>query len=109
MRQEYHKLVRDRIPGIIAQDGHAYAIETLAETEYRQALVAKLLEEAQELGAAFTAEAFVTELADVLEVIDALLKTKGIDRETVLAVQKERRQQRGSFEQRIKLLWVEYD
>ena len=109
MRKEYHKLVRDRIPAIIAEEGHSYAIETLSETEYPQALVTKLLEEAQELAAVATSGDFVTELADVFEVIDAILTTTGIDREAVLAVQEERRNQRGGFEQRIKLLWVEHD
>ena len=45
----YNKLVRDRIPEIIAAEGRQYATETMADTEYRQALLVKLVEEAQEV------------------------------------------------------------
>jgi predicted house-cleaning noncanonical NTP pyrophosphatase (MazG superfamily) len=46
-----HKLVRDRIPETIQQDGRECATEMMSEAEYRQALLQKLLEEAQEAAA----------------------------------------------------------
>jgi predicted house-cleaning noncanonical NTP pyrophosphatase (MazG superfamily) len=49
----------------------------------------------------------IDELADLYEVIDAILAACEISREEVLERQRERRQQRGGFERRLKLLWTE--
>lgn len=38
-RKTYNKLVRDRIPEIIAADGRQCATEIINEGEYRQALL----------------------------------------------------------------------
>lgn len=105
MRIEYHKLVRDRIPEIIEQDGRKCATETMSEDEYRQALREKLVEEAQE-AAESTPDGIVTELADLYEIIDALMATYDIDREAVLAEQSQRRITRGGFEKQLRLLWT---
>ncbi|MCI0711669.1 MAG: nucleoside triphosphate pyrophosphohydrolase [Chloroflexi bacterium] len=66
-RREYNKLVRDNIPEIIAANG--------------QALRQKLVEEAQEVLQAKPDE-LVNELADVYEVLDALIAAYDLD-ETV--------------------------
>jgi len=47
------------------------------------------------------------ELADLYEVIDAILTTKGIQKAQAIAKQTQKRLERGGFEKRIKLLWVE--
>ena len=52
MRKEYDKLVRDRIPEIIRQDGRQCGVEVMPEDEYVQALKDKLVEEAKEAAAA---------------------------------------------------------
>lgn len=98
-----NKLVRDRIPEVIRQSGRECGVEVMEEEEFRQALRAKLVEEAQE--AAATDADLVTELADLCEVIDALMAVYGIDRETVLKEQQQRQIERGGFSRRIKLLW----
>lgn len=105
-RIEYNKLIRDRIPDIIEAEGKCYHVETMTETEYRQALLTKLSEEAQEASTA-SAEKLVTELADLYEVIDAVMAAYGIEPSTVLNEQTERRNKRGGFERRFKLLWIE--
>jgi predicted house-cleaning noncanonical NTP pyrophosphatase (MazG superfamily) len=105
-RIEYNKLIRDRIPTIIEAEGKSYRIETMPEDECRQALLTKLIEEVQEVVHA-APDRLVTELADLYEVIDAVLATYGIEREKVRQVQAQRRSARGGFEQRLRLLWVE--
>jgi predicted house-cleaning noncanonical NTP pyrophosphatase (MazG superfamily) len=105
-RVHYNKLVRDRIPELIERDGRSSRIQTLTEAEFRTALLDKLLEEAREAREA-TAEQLPTELADVLEVIDAIVSTFGIQRATLLALQEQRRNERGGFNRRIKLCWTE--
>lgn len=106
MRREYNKLVRDRIPELIQKSGYDYDMTTLSEAEYRQALRDKLLEEAQEVAEASDRE-LVHELADLLEVVAALMESYGIEDERVLLEQDHKRAEKGGFEHKIKLLWTE--
>jgi predicted house-cleaning noncanonical NTP pyrophosphatase (MazG superfamily) len=106
MRRDYNKLVRDRIPEIIRSGGKQCGIETMPEAEYRQALLAKLAEEAQETCGAAPDE-LPTELADLQEVIISVLAAWHISPEKVQQIQDQRRAERGGFEQRLKLLWTE--
>jgi predicted house-cleaning noncanonical NTP pyrophosphatase (MazG superfamily) len=104
VRREYNKLVRDRIPEIIQREGRASETEVLETEPYRAALRAKLVEEAEEAAAADENQ-LVTEIADLYEVIDALLMEYGIDRDAVLVAQQERRRARGGFAGRLLLRW----
>jgi predicted house-cleaning noncanonical NTP pyrophosphatase (MazG superfamily) len=106
MRTNYNKLVRDRIPDIIRAEGRDCGVETLSPQDYLAALRAKIVEEAQELAQAPQAE-LISELADIQEVLDALMTAYGIERSEVDAVQARRRAERGGFAQRIRLLWTE--
>jgi predicted house-cleaning noncanonical NTP pyrophosphatase (MazG superfamily) len=106
MRKEYHKLVRDKIPEIIQQSGLKCETLTLSESEYREALRQKVIEEAQEIAVA-DEENLITELADIYEVIDGIVETYGINRELIIAEQIRRRNERGGFQKRVKLLWTE--
>lgn len=106
----YNKLIRDRIPEIIAASGKQAQISTLDERAYRDALLAKLDEETQEVKEAVTEGETANirkELADVYEVIDALLALTGITYEQLLAEQTHRRETRGGFERRLWLISVE--
>ncbi len=106
MRKEYHKLVRDRLPEIIKKNGINCEFITMKEPEYYQALRQKLLEESQEAAAA-SPEDLVTELADIYEVIDTIMEIYGISHQRVISAQRQRRQERGGFQNKIKLLWTE--
>jgi predicted house-cleaning noncanonical NTP pyrophosphatase (MazG superfamily) len=103
----YNKLIRDRIPEIIHESGKQAQVEVMSETEYRKALLEKLVEEAQEATLASTKDDLITELADLYEVIEALFTVWNIQREEVLRIQKERHLQRGGFDGQLKLLWTE--
>ncbi|MFC2046506.1 nucleotide pyrophosphohydrolase [Chloroflexota bacterium] len=106
MRIEYNKLIRDRIPEIIQADGRTCGTETLSEGEYRKVLFQKLVEEAQE-AAESSSDGLVTELADVLEIVDAIMTAYSIHHQSVLTEQEQRRTQRGGFDKRLRLLWTE--
>ncbi len=106
MRQEHNKLVRDRIPQIIRQAGNQCEVVTMSEAEFNKGLREKLLEEAGEAAAA-SPENLVSELADLQEVIDALLTVYGIERKAVLIEQRRKRRERGGFEKRLRLLWTD--
>lgn len=106
MRIEYNKLIRDRIPDIIASDGKTYAIEVMSVQEYQQALLTKLVEEAQEAAAA-QPDKLMIEIADLMEVIQATMQAFEISPEKVRDIQKDRKANRGGFDKRLKLLWVD--
>ncbi|NJK38729.1 MAG: nucleoside triphosphate pyrophosphohydrolase [Oscillatoriales cyanobacterium RM2_1_1] len=106
MRQQHNKLVRDRIPDLIRNAGHDFDVAVLSEAEYRQALRHKLLEEAQEAIDA-TVDQLAGELADLLDVVDALLESYEISPEVVLLARDQKRAERGGFSQKVKLLWTE--
>ena len=105
MRIHYKKLVRNRIPDIIRAEGRGCGVETLSPQDYLAALRAKVVEEAQELAQAPQDE-LITELADMHEILDALMAAYGIERSDVDRVQAQRHEERGGFEKRINLLWV---
>ncbi len=65
---KYEKLVRDNVPHILDKKGVAYEKRIANKEEYKFELIKKLNEEVQE----FSSEGSSEELADVLEVIDAL-------------------------------------
>jgi predicted house-cleaning noncanonical NTP pyrophosphatase (MazG superfamily) len=48
VHQEHNKLIRDRIPEIIRQAGRECEVQIMSQSEYHQALLDKLIEEAQE-------------------------------------------------------------
>ncbi len=106
MRTWHDKLVRDRIPQIIASDGAHFALEIYNEESYRAALLAKLDEEAREAASA-PPQDLIKELADLFEVIDAALEAHAISRSAVLAAQARRRAERGGFTRRLRLMWTE--
>lgn len=106
MRTNHNKLVRDRIPEIIQAAGGRCEITTLTGSDYQQALRQKLIEEAQEAATA-DPPALISELADLLEVVDAVMTAYHISRDDVLAQQQHRRQERGGFEKCLWLLWSE--
>ena len=78
----------------------------LDDAGYRQALLAKLVEEAREARHA-TADDLPGELADVLEVLRALTITAGISWPQLLALAEDKRSRRGGFGRRIFLESVE--
>ena len=106
MRQEYNKLVRDRIPEILHKSGIECQTVTLSEIEYQQALRNKLIEEAQEAATANKAD-LVIEIADLLEVVDALLRSYKISYQKVRLEQDKKRAIKGDFDNKIMLLWTE--
>ena len=69
----YDKLVRDRIPEIIQADGKRCVVETLSDEGYLSLLDRKLDEELAEYQESKSLE----ELADLLEVIRAVVRARG--------------------------------
>ena len=101
----YHKLVRDRIPEIIESDGKICVCETLSDEDYISLLDQKLDEELAEYQESKSLE----ELADLLEVIQAVVKARGWTVEELEQVRAEKATKRGGFEKKILLKEVQED
>ena len=98
------KLVRDRIPEIIRDNGETCCIRTLSEEEYLSALDEKLIEELNEFvqGDGTTSHE-IEELADLMEVIYAAAEVRGVSPSSLNRMRKEKAKKRGRFTQRIAL------
>lgn len=95
----YNKLVRDKIPEIIESSGKTCNIETLTEEKYIAMLDAKLNEELAEYQESKSLE----ELADLLEVMGAVVKARGYTWDELTKIRKRKHEERGGFEKRILL------
>jgi predicted house-cleaning noncanonical NTP pyrophosphatase (MazG superfamily) len=103
MEKHYYKRVRDRIPEIIKNSGNQCETTILSDQEYQKALRQKLIEEATEVATA-SPEKLVQELADLYEVIDALIAVTKIDKAAILSQQRKRQEERGGFSAKIQLI-----
>lgn len=101
--KEYHKLIRDRIPEIIAANGQTAEIRVLSDKEYATALERKLTEEVAE----FLESKEPLELADVLEVAQALAERQGVSFDELLKLKAEKRRRNGAFQKKLFLESVE--
>lgn len=101
--KEYNKLVRDKIPEIIEASGKSCSIHYLEQEEYVVALEQKLNEEVAE----YQSDKNLEELADILEVLQALCVAKGHSLEDLEQLRKEKAIERGGFDNRIFLEYVE--
>jgi predicted house-cleaning noncanonical NTP pyrophosphatase (MazG superfamily) len=103
MTKVYNKLVRDKIPAIIAADGKKLKSRILNDEEHLQALIKKLSEELKEFEEALSVE----ELADLQEIIHAIADAIGTNKQELEKVREEKAEKRGGFNQKIFLESVE--
>lgn len=106
MKYVYNKLVRDKIPEEINKKGDRKAnYRILDDNEYLKELDKKLFEEAHE----FVEEHSVEELADLMEVIGAIMKVNNISLDDVEEARNIKNGKKGKFENKIYLIDVEQD
>ena len=94
---KYSKLVRDKIPEYIRKKGGVPVTHSADNAEYWEKLKEKLLEEIEE----FKKDENVEELADILEVLDAIADYKGFGRTEIERIKKEKAKERGVFKKKI--------
>ncbi|QGS68066.1 phosphoribosyl-ATP pyrophosphohydrolase [Oceanobacillus sp. 143] len=94
----YNKLVRDRIPEIIEDSGKDCKTETLNQDRYILELKKKLFEEVEEYQHAATKEDALEEIADLLEIINTLVKdVHGSSMEKVEEIRSLKAEKHGSY------------
>lgn len=91
------KLVRDKIPAIMRQKGGRPRTRQARRAEYGQLLKAKLREEVEE----FLTSDDMAEVADILEVLEAICAHKGFDESQIVAFKTAKARERGGFKKRI--------
>ena len=99
----YNKLVRDKIPEIIEDDGRSCKTRILSNDEYIAALEAKLNEEVVK----YQTDKNLEEMADVLEVLQAICLARGYTLEELEELRAKKADKRGGFAKRIFLETVE--
>lgn len=95
----YNKLVRDKIPGIIAADGKQVEVEYVVATHIQALLEDKMIEEFNE----YLADKNLEELADMLEVIFGMAHQLGYTEEALLAERQRKLEERGGFKEGVLL------
>ena len=105
----YQKIVRDKTVERHNAAGIKTQYKMLGGKELCQALLLKLLEESNEVCVANNREELVSELADVLEVIDGLCKANSINLEEVMQRKQQKHNERGGFETGLYVERIETD
>ena len=93
----YNKLVRDIIPEIMTQNGAKPVIRILSDEEYLKELNKKLQEELNE----YLQDGNVEELADLEEVLLAILKVKNVSKTDFDNIRMMKVEKRGAFDKKI--------
>ncbi len=93
----YNKLVRDKIPEIIVQKGGKPVVRVANEETYWQKLKEKLQEEVDE----FMKDENMEEIADITEVLDAIVDYKKFNPVEVQQIKDKKAEERGRFNDRI--------
>lgn len=106
-RFEFNKLIRNKLPERMIQEGIKVNAKVLNKEEYIFRLKDKLIEEAQEVKDADSIEQLIVELADVLEVFSALAKAFEISMEKVKKAKVEKQKVNGTFDSKSFINYIE--
>lgn len=99
---KYDKLIRDRIPEIMTNAGKTFVVKEMNDEEYLLKLKEKLIEEAKEVNVANEDE-IIGELADVMEIVNAIENAYSIDHDAVIDKQHRKAETNGKFEKKLLL------
>ena len=91
--KKYNKVVRDKIPEIIAESGKKSNIKQLDDTSFLAELEKKLIEEVNE----YSESKDVEELADLLEVIYRISELRGVNSDELEKIRRDKVEKRGKF------------
>ena len=101
----YNKLVRDKIPDIIKNNGEEPIIRVLSNDEFKIELEKKLKEELEEALLSSGTDR-IEELADMLEVMISLAKLENKKLTDIIDTCDKKREKRGGFQKRLYLSGV---
>ena len=99
MKKQINKLVRDNIPSLCKNP----VTKILDDADYAAALKQKLNEEVGE----YLQDNTIEELADIIEVIEALAETQGSSLKEVMDLKQRKQSKNGAFRNRVFLISVD--
>lgn len=99
----FNKLVRDKIPDVIIKNGEKPVTRLLSDEEYLDELNKKIKEEVFE----YIESGSVDELADIEEVLRAILDAKSVSISDFENIRMVKAQKRGAFKNKIFLEYTE--
>ena len=102
---KYNKLIRDKIPEIIEKSGKQAIVERVKGDQLLELLNKKLFEELEE----YKESGEIEELADLVEVVNAILEFKGMSIGEFDYIRKKKKLARGGFQEGLLLLEVKED
>ena len=105
-RFKFNKLIRDKWPDILYKSGIEVCQQVLSQEEYITCLKSKLSEEVREVLEAKTEIEICEELADLLEVIEALSMVLDLP---VWKAKADKKAAKGGFENRVYVDFIEVD
>jgi predicted house-cleaning noncanonical NTP pyrophosphatase (MazG superfamily) len=91
------KLIRDKIPEIMAAQGKKAVTHVASESEYAEFLNKKLQEEVAE----YLHDKKDEELADILEVLMALAESRGLSFDEIEKIRQKKAEGRGTFSKKL--------
>lgn len=94
---KYDKLVRDKIPQVLEAKGIKSVTRTVTDEEFFERLLIKLREEVEE----FVKDVNEEELADIIEVLNAIIETKGFTNESIEEIRLKKLKEKGGFNSKI--------
>lgn len=103
MKKSINKLVRDNIPFICEKNGQIPKTKVLDGDKYTAALNKKLKEEVRE----HLTSNDIEELADIVEVVEALAENLGSSIGEVMEIKQKKKEANGAFRKRIFLISVD--
>lgn len=103
----YNKLVRDRIPQVIEKAGGVAKFKKLTSKQFEKELLKKVGEEAGGLLGAKSKKELVSELADVVEVVEEIKRFKKITEPELKKVMEVNMEKKGGFKKKLFLVWSE--
>ena len=105
----YNKLIRDKIPEKIKNKGSKLKTRVLGKKEFCYELLKKVGEEANSLPDISSRKELLSELADVLDVIDEIKKFKNITAKEFSIVRRGNLKKKGGFKKHLFLIWSSDD
>ncbi|MBI2984159.1 MAG: nucleoside triphosphate pyrophosphohydrolase [Candidatus Kerfeldbacteria bacterium] len=103
----YHKLIRDRVPLVMKKNGAAFRVKRLDLKSYQRELLKKVGEEASSLPRLRSKREMASELADTIDVINAIKRTFKISERQIKSEQRKAFVRKGGFKKRLFLFWAE--
>ena len=103
MKKPINKLVRDNIPYICEKNGQIPKTKILNDKKYTSALNKKLKEEVRE----YLVSNNIEELADILEVVEAIAENNGYSFKDVMEIKQNKQNKNGGFKNKVFLISVD--